>query len=160
MTADQENATRSPRVLLVEDDQFKQEQVEQTLREACPEVQFLLCRSVQQAVEVLRASAFDLIVLDISLPSHESRPGGAQPLSQPSGGVEVLLELAYDERQDKVVILTQYPEIEFDGRLHPLNRFAKVISGSMSVNIAGVLLFNRQDQSWQNHLRKALLCGA
>lgn len=146
-----------PNVLLVEDDQFKQEQVEQILRDLRPDTCFVICRSVQQAVEMVRANHYDLIVLDISLPSHESRPGGAQPLSQPSGGVEVLLELAYDGRDDRVVILTQYPEIEYDGQLHPLGRFAEIISNAMTVNIVDVLLFNRQDQAWRDQLRKAFV---
>lgn len=145
------------RVLLVEDDQFKQEQVEQAVRDAGRDVQLTVCRSVQQAVERVRADVYDLIVLDISLPSHESRPGGAQPISQPSGGVELLLELSYEERQDKVVILTQYPEIEYDGRLYLLEKFQKAIAGSISVNIAGVLLFNPKDKAWRDQLRKVLV---
>lgn len=139
-------------VLLVEDDQFKQEQVEQVIRAARRSVHFTISRSVQQAVECVRARAYDLIVLDISLPSHESRPGGAQPISQPSGGVEVLLELAYEERVDPVVILTQYPEIEYDGRLYILEKFKKAISSSISVNILSVLLFNPKDKSWSDQL--------
>jgi CheY-like chemotaxis protein len=145
------------KILLIEDDQFKQEQVEQTVRDAVPDVCFVVCRSVQQAVAQVRADIYDLIVLDISLPSHESRPGGAQPLSQPSGGVEVLLELSYEQRGDKVVILTQYPDIEYDGRLYPLSKFQKAIAGSISVNIADVLLFNPKDRAWRDQLGKVLV---
>ena len=119
------------RVLLVEDDNFKQELVEQLVLQVRPIVEIVVARSVQQAVQLLGSGTFDLIILDMSLPSHESKAGGSQPISQPSGGIEVLLELSYECRTDRVVILTQYPEIEYDGRLHSLSRFQTKVAPSI-----------------------------
>lgn len=143
------------KVLLIEDDHFKQELVEQALRELRPGVDLTVGRSVQQAVRLLAADQYDMIVLDISLPSHESRPGGSQPISQPSGGVEVLLELSYEGRSDRVLIVTQYPDIEYNGRLYPLNRFSQAVSASVSVSIVDVIYFNAQDNAWRDRFRKA-----
>lgn len=139
-------------VLIVEDDQFKQELVEKLIREHRPEAHITVCRSVQRAVEFVRSNVCDLIILDISLPSHESRPGGSQPISQPAGGVELLLELAYEERGDRVVVLTQYPDIEWDGKLYPLDKFSKAVSTDINVNIAEILLFNPKDDGWRRAL--------
>src|SRR4051794_5336923 len=107
-------------ILLIEDEPAKRELIEQALNAIRPDMIISSGRTVQQAVKLLREDEFDLIVLDMSLPSRESRPGGAQPVSQPTGGVEVLLELHYGERLDRVVIVTQYPDIEFDKQLYPL----------------------------------------
>ena len=143
-------------ILLIEDDHFKQELVEGAIREARSGAVVKLGRSVAQAVRLIRAGHYDLIVLDIALPSHESRAGGAQPISQPSGGLEVLLELSYEERADPVIIVTQYPEIEFDGKLHPLSKVMQALAGSISANIVDVIYFSAQDASWRDRFKKAL----
>ncbi|MER9299984.1 response regulator [Mesorhizobium sp. M0621] len=146
-------------ILLVEDDQFKQEPIESAIREVHADPVVHLARSVQQAVKLLRSRPYDCIVLDIALPSHESRAGGAQPISQPSGGIEVLLELAYDARNDPVIIVTQYPEIEYNSRFHSLAKARQALRAAIPVNIVDVVQFNAQDDAWRGQLRKALACG-
>jgi DNA-binding NarL/FixJ family response regulator len=144
------------RVLLIEDDQFKQEHVERVICQSKPMAEITVERSVQHAVAALSSGPYDMIILDIALPSHGSRPGGAQPVSQLSGGIEVLLELSYDGRTDPVVILTQYPEIEFNGRLHPLDRAKKALLKEIRVNIVDILNINSRSNVWRDRLMKAL----
>lgn len=144
------------RILLVEDDLFKQEKIEATIREVHDGVSLSVARSVQQAVRRLREAAYDRIVLDMALPSHESRRGSAQPASQPSGGIEVLLELAYDERTDPVVIVTQYDEIEYDGKFHSLARARRALVDLIGANVVDVVYFDPQSEAWSVQLRKAL----
>lgn len=149
-------ANEKPKILLVEDDHFKTELLQEALRAIFGAPQVIVARSVQQAVDQLAAARYDLIVLDMSLPSHEIRAGGAQPLSQPSGGVELLLELSYEGRSDRVVIVTQYPEIEFKGELHPLAKFSKALGKEVKVNLAGAIYFNATDGGWREQLKATL----
>lgn len=143
-------------ILLIEDDQFKQEEIELAIAATGKAARTQLARSVRQAVFQLRGSAFDRIILDMALPSHESRLGGAQPVSQPTGGIEILLELAYEGRSDPVVIVTQYPEIEFEGRLYPLTKARRVLADAIGAPILDVIYFEPQEPSWRTRLEKAL----
>ncbi len=143
-------------ILLVEDDPFKQKPIEAAIFDVHPNAKIHLARSVQQAVKLLRARSYDRVVLDIALPSHDSRAGGAQPISQPSGGIEVLLELAYDERSDPVVIITQYPEIEYNNRFHPLAKARQALTAAIPVTIVAVVYFIPQDDGWREKFKEAL----
>lgn len=145
-------------ILLIEDDQFKQEPIEAAIRERHPQATLHVARSVQQAVKQLRARPYGFVVLDIALPSHESRAGGAQPISQPSGGIEILLELSYDMRQDPVIIVTQYPEIEYNGRFYALPRARKALMAAIDIKIVDVIQFNAQDDNWRRKFGEALAC--
>lgn len=147
-------ARGSPAVLLVEDDAFKQRELEGALLELMPGVEVSVGRSVRQSLSLLAERAYDLIVLDMALPSHEVRPAAAQPMSQPSGGVELLLELSYEERRDPVIIMTQHPEIEFDGRLYTLSQFARAFGKKASANLLGSIYFNVLDSGWRTELRR------
>jgi CheY-like chemotaxis protein len=150
------STTRPMNILVIEDEPAKRELIEQAIKELRPDASISSGRSVQQAVKRLREAEFDLIVLDMALPSHESKAGGAQPMSQPTGGVEVLLELSYEARADKVIIVTQYPDIEFDKQLYPLSKARQGLSKRLSVNIVDVIYFKARDTIWREQFRKAL----
>lgn len=154
MTGSASGASKALAVLLVEDDAFKQKELEGALLELMPGAEVRVGRSVRQALSFLGERAYDLIVLDMALPSHEVQPAAAQPMSQPSGGVELLLELSYDERADPVIIVTQYPEIEFDGRLYALPQFARAFGKTASANLRGAIYFNLLDGGWRTELRR------
>jgi CheY-like chemotaxis protein len=144
----------SPAVLLVEDDVFKQRELQAALLELMPTAKISVGRSVRQAVSLLSARRYDLILLDMALPSHEVRPAAAQPMSQPSGGVELLLELSFEGREDPVIIVTQYPEIEFDGRFYSLVQFIKAFGRKANANLKGAVYFNVLDGGWRADLQR------
>lgn len=144
-------------VLLVEDDNFKKELIVKALNAEFSNAKFTYAKSVQHAVVEVQRKVFDLIVLDIALPSHDSRAGGSQPLSQPAGGVELLLELSFEDRADKVIIVTMYPEIEFNGKLYPLSSFAKIVLEELGLKIDGVVHFNALEKKWERELLEIIL---
>lgn len=142
------------RVLLVEDDQHKEDPLRKAILQAEPSTCIDVARSVQAAISQIRASTFDIIVLDIALPSHQSQVGGAQPMQQPSGGVEVLLELSYLGRDDKVVVVTQYPDIEYKDEFHSLSKFPRRISRDLTINLSKVIKFQLNGDGWRKSFQR------
>lgn len=143
------------RFLLVEDDNVKETQITAVILEYRPQVHIEVARSVAEAVAKLSGRVFDLIVLDIALPSH-ARSLGAASSQMPSGGLEVIYELSADARLDPVVVLTQYPAIEYNGCSFKLAAAARVLRSEAGANILSVNYFDRNEQRWKNHLREAM----
>jgi len=90
------------RILLVEDNEDLGEAIERRLRDAGHSVEWL--RNGDQAIEMARAEAFDVVALDLSLPGRD----GISILSElRNGGAEtpVLVMTARAEIDDKVSLL-------------------------------------------------------
>ncbi|MER8906647.1 hypothetical protein NKH99_03050 [Mesorhizobium sp. M0854] len=136
-------------VLLVEDDPFKEEAIGVALKEVVVVERLVCARAVQTAVESVCATSYDLIILDIALPSHDRALGVGNPKSMPSGGVEVLLELNRLRRSDAVLIVTQYPEVEIWGELVRLPEVIGRLSEEISVNLIGILHFDQSNANWR-----------
>ena len=144
------------KILLVEDDEYKQTKVEAALRGVYAELDLVVAKTVRDAVGCMQGDGYDHIVLDIALPSHGKVPGGGAGLPMPAGGIEVLLEISYQSRRDPVTILTQYPEIEYDGKLFDLTRARRFLRKNIQAIIIDVIHFEMDGELWKDQLRKAV----
>jgi CheY-like chemotaxis protein len=115
-------------ILIVEDDAHKSSQIMEVFNsELGNETEVRLVDNVRDAVRFLINHTPDKIILDMSLPSHKALPGQGTPVPLPTGGIEVLFELKMKNLMDlPVLILTQYPEIEIEQDLIPIEESALI----------------------------------
>lgn len=140
------------RALLVEDDEFKAASVRSVVKNMRPNTEFTTANSVHSAVSNLQIEEFDLIMLDMALPSHQLRPGSGPTSSLLSGGLEVIMELSYLNRLDPVIILTQFPELEVEGELIALKKAKEVLRKNYNANVIAVIHYRHEQQEWQDSL--------
>jgi CheY-like chemotaxis protein len=139
--------------LIIEDDAFKLDRIRGCLSNLTYKLSDV--SSLQAAVTLLAQREFDFVLLDMALPSHDLKRGGGPSASMLSGGIEVIMELAYQCRNEKVIVITQYPEIEIEGALVPVGsaseKLRKIFGGVISV-----IHYKHESQSWEADLRKLL----
>ncbi len=87
------------RILLVDDHAVVRTGLKQILAEAIPGSSFEEATSAEEALERVRASTFDIVILDISLPGES--------------GLDALKEIKQLHPRLPVLILSVYPEEEF-----------------------------------------------
>ena len=122
-------------------------------------------KSVQGAVSAIANERFDFILLDMSLPTHDLKPGGGAGTSLLSGGLEVIMDLSLLGRRERVIVLTQYPEIEIEGELVPLDRVQAILDEMFEVVIDSVILYRQSRASgkpsycarWSNKMNVLIL---
>lgn len=141
------------RILIVEDDEFKAEELKKELDKYCSNAKTDIARSVRAGIAAIKSNSFNLIILDMALPSHELRKGGASPTSMPSGGLEILMELDYFGRIDDVVVFTQYPEVEIEGRLIPLKNVKNALLAEFNITVVDVVHFVSGETGWRQRIR-------
>ncbi len=141
------------KVLIVEDDPFKSRRIQEYLRLIVADAYIEKAYSLHEAVNLLYNEVFDFVVLDMAIPSHSSHNGTSDVYSQPVGGLDILLYLAFDGRSERIMILTQYPTVEYN-RVHvPLNRLLVALSADGINNVDDVVWFS-EDELWQDRLKK------
>ncbi|WP_294210581.1 hypothetical protein [uncultured Sphingomonas sp.] len=143
-------------VLVVEDDEFKAADIVRLISEAIGSATITRAASVTSALRAITAGGFPLVILDMSLPTFDlSGPGGGgSPQSQ--GGVEVLRLASRLASECVYLVVTQYPDIEIDGREVPLAKAAKQLSSRFKVNVKECLLYEFDRDDWQASFSRAL----
>lgn len=137
------------KILVVEDDDFKFSDILATISPRATSV--LRASSVQAGYGLILSGHFDLVVLDMALPSHDLVAGAGNPYPQPVGGIELLLELADQGRSERVIILTQYPSIEFNRKFVPLRDFPSAARAEGIELVVGCILF-ALDGKWRREM--------
>ena len=141
------------RVLLVEDEEHKTTDLVNRLKLSAVTSNKapLVARSVREAVLEVLSNNFDLIVLDMALPtfSGSAREEGGGGVSQAIGGVEVLRALQSAGRSSNIIVVTQYPEITIGGERVKLSQISKVVSKRYGQRVLGAVLYSFKTPEWE-----------
>ena len=114
-------------VLLVEDDEFKATDIAKVLGDSLPAAYVQRATSVTSALRAMTANRYSLVVLDMSLPTFELTGPGGGGSPQGQGGLEVFRLARRLEDPSPFIIMTQYPDIDLDGRTITLPTAAKLL---------------------------------
>lgn len=142
--------TKKMRCLVVEDDEFKLDSVVALVEDELGEgVNIVSCDALSTAIRTLNTEKFDLVVIDMSIPSHPVSAGAGSPYSLPSGGLDVLFEIDALGHRSTSIILTQYPEIEIDGVLVPVETAANEIVSKFDICVAACIQYFEDSIDWK-----------
>lgn len=141
------------RVLLIEDEQHKvSDLIAHLYKHGATPDNLQIVGGVREAVLAVVEGEFDLIVLDMALPTFAGRgaDGSGGGVAQAIGGVEVLRMLKVSKKSPRIIIVTQYPEIIIDGVKIRLNQAGKVLSAKYGQNVLGAVLYSYSTAAWAN----------
>lgn len=141
--------------LIVEDDAFKSKQIEEAIAYKYKNAIIFQATSLQDAIKLLYANSFEVVILDMAIPSHSDSGGTTDVYSQPVGGLDILLYLHYDNRKERVMILTQYPTIEYNREHIPLAKLKSRLEKDAILNLSAICLFG-EDGMWKSNLLRFL----
>lgn len=145
-------------VLLIEDEVHKREELSGYLQEYKIGEEFItVVDSVRQAIRTVEMRNYDLIILDMALPTFTIQDdvldGG---LDQALGGMEVLRSLQLFGKAAKIIIVTQHPEISIGGKRMKLKEAQVALKKKYNQDIKGAVLYRYKSSSNHQKLRKIL----
>lgn len=139
-------------VLIIEDDEFKANSLSEFIlsRDEFDDVEIVT--SLVGAIEAINNHEYELILIDMAIPSHPLRMGGGAPMSLLTGGLEVLLELNCLESKCPCVVITQYPDIEITGKFYSLEQSKIEIENQLECSVLACVEYKEGDESWKRVL--------
>ncbi|MFP9467462.1 hypothetical protein AB6D37_01785 [Pectobacterium brasiliense] len=142
-------------ILIVEDDFFKYSKIIESIDVFISNVKFCRCDNVHAAIKFVKNNTPDKIILDMSLPSHAARIGEGSPIPMPAGGVEILLELSYRNKEDiPILILTQYEEIEIEDDYFSIDEAGKELQDLYGFKNISLSLYDNDITDWHVNLKE------
>lgn len=144
------------KVLLVEDEPHKVLDLKKRLRSFYGDnLDLAVCGGVSAAVDAVYNDNYDLLILDMALPtfSEPSESGGVQ---QAVGGVEVLRALKAFSRSCVAIVVTQYPDILLNGESVQIDKIPERLQRLYGVRVLAAILYSYSAQEWEGEFLQAL----
>lgn len=140
------------KVLIIEDDDYKERNIKKYVNKKYVIKKIDIALSLAEAIDAIDNEEYDLIFVDMAIPSHTAQQGEGAPLSLLTGGIDILLELADMKRSDKCVVLTQHPSIEISGEHYPLDEAPTRFKTLLNCDVLACIHYIEEDSSWTTEL--------
>lgn len=140
------------KILLIEDDKYKCEDVKSNIEHFFSGIFVDTVKSYKQGVMNSLYGNYDLLLIDMTLPTYDSESDSIQGDSLKNGG-EMIVNEVYDEGKFvKFAIVTQYET--FDGEtLDVVERRLKRLCGE---NYLGCVKYCSYKEDWKESLKKII----
>lgn len=146
------------RMLMVEDEVPKQRHISSFLNEVVRDLELQVAKSVNSAVECLEEQTFDLMLLDMSLPTFDQGNDESGGRPQGFGGIEVVREIQMAGVKCKIVVITGYEVFpKGDGGQLNIGQLKDDLEGEFKDLVVGVLHYNSAVDEWKTSLLSIFL---
>ncbi len=139
------------RILLIEDDEFKARALLALVKENFPALETTHETSVQSGLRAIMSNAPDLVLLDMSIPNYEVRPGepgGAQPF----GGEELLGHIDRFDIEVPVVVVTQFDTFGLAPNIKTLQQVDEALKHDFPSVYMGYVYYHATITAWREQL--------
>ena len=136
------------KILLVDDDQYKTSEIVSFLENTRPEYNIIIQTSINRGLRRLRIEQFDLVLLDMSLPTFNIND---TENFKSFGGLDFLDEMKRKQIKTPTIIVTQY---EVFGEGDSVKSSAQ-ISEECKIkyeNYKDIIIFSSSENSWREKL--------
>lgn len=142
------------KILYAEDEQIKANQVISFLK-SMKYNEITLVKSYIETIDALHKNSFDLLLLDMSLPLHDSNSFYEDDF-ETYAGLEVLDEIDRIDLKIKVIIITAFDVLGDGIEKKTLEQLDNEISKDFSNNYLGIVYYNNSTMEWNDKLLKLL----
>lgn len=141
------------RILFIEDDENKIERVSGFVLKNFPESELEIQKSFQTGVRAALSSNWDLLLLDMTLPTYDvdlEQSGGYKTLH--FGGKMILSELACEEKSIPAIIVTQFDQFDDEGSVQSLGELDLELIQEFG-SYMGSVFYSASESAWEDELK-------
>jgi CheY-like chemotaxis protein len=144
------------KILLVEDEESKRLQVTELLKQRFDDSEIVEARSLNSGLKSVAASQYDLIIVDMTMPTFDigSDEEGGRP--QAYGGREMLRYIARKGIATPVIVLTQFDRFGKVPDQHSIEELDGELRRDHATNYVGSIRYNVAVDTWRSELVKAI----
>ena len=144
------------KVLLVEDSEHKRERVLAFLVETFPGLVVIEAHSFNSACKLLDDSTFNLILMDMSLPTYDRSTQESGGRFRTFGGREIARKVIRRSLDMQMVFLTQYDAFSANIESHTLQSLDSSLARECGARYGGLIYYDSSKSAWKEQLERAI----
>lgn len=139
-------------ILLIEDDKKKSDDIISHINNTFPNSEILLKESYHSGLKTLIREPFDLLLLDMSMPTWDRSPFEAGGEYEKFGGIKILKELARKKKLLPTILITMFDNFGESDNSITLDQMNTVLKNDYEDLYLGSVFYRSDISQWQTDL--------
>jgi CheY-like chemotaxis protein len=140
------------KILIVEDNPHKREKLFSLIKSLNNEYDIEDAHSFTSGWQLAQSGRFDLIFLDMSLPTFDKTAVSGGGDFRPFGGKEIARKLKRRKLNTKFIVITQYKSFSDNLNSSTFNSLKEEMLDDYSIECLGVLFYSNKSSDWKSEL--------
>jgi CheY-like chemotaxis protein len=141
------------KILLIEDDQKKIDDIKQFINTNYSYFDLNIKESYQSGLKELIKGQFDLLLLDMSLPTWESEEYGAVGIFEKFGGYKIMKEMQRKNKLTRTILITMFDDFGESDLSITLSQIDSMLKESFQSFYIGYVFYNSKQSTWKDKLQ-------
>lgn len=142
-------------ILIIEDNQLKRDKIIGFLNDSFPEFHVTYSASFNAGLSLSLENQYDLIILDMSLPTFDKTENNRGGRFRVFGGREIAQRLNKYGKLNKFLVLTGYKDFIEDTEKMTLEQVSDQMH-ALNNSFLGVILYESSSSKWKHELYEAI----
>ena len=151
-----EHPDKEMKILLVEDIEYKRDKVIGLLESISADVSVDVAKSYVSAVNSATSKTYDLIILDMSLPTYDKGPNENGGRFRVYGGKDIIRKLMRGKEHPVVVVLTQHTTFGEIGEQKNTDTLSQELNALMGSKFIGIVKYDSTKPQWKDEIKKVV----
>lgn len=143
-------------VLIIEDDSQKADSISTLIKSMFHGVDIEISRSYQSGVRDATKSNFDLIILDMSLPTFDPGPNVRQGRPRPLGGFDIMRKIRRKGGKTPIVVVTALENFGSPTEPITFQEMSSRCRAEFPEMFRTAIYYSQSKQGWQDELKQIL----
>lgn len=144
------------RVLMIEDDNLKAERLSQWIAEALPLAVFDRTKSYHSGLRALQERPYDLVLLDMTLPTFDLEGGRREGRPRSMGGRDIMRKMVRRGIKGAVVVVTQFGTFGEGEEQTNFVELGEACGKEFPDLFIGIVQYQASSESWSKKLKNLL----
>jgi len=145
------------KILIVEDDQNKLAQLTLFIKRHHKDAKIESRYSYRSGLaRLLESDVFDLVLLDMSMPTYDKSPSESGGRHRPFGGKDILRQLDRHQVSVPVVIVTQFTQFGEGPSAVSLNALKQQLANEGYLNYRRTIFYSAEGTTWEQELAQLI----
>lgn len=145
------------KIILIEDDKKKIEDIVEFLRRTYGYNHLVVKESYQSGLRELIFGNYDLLLLDMSIPTWDKTPSESGGNFEKFGGYKILKEIVRKGNPVNTILITMFDDFGESDKSITLQELDKALSTEFPEIFLGSIFYNSRENKWQDELNNIIL---
>lgn len=140
------------KIILIEDDKKKIEDIKEFLLDSFSYKDLVVKESYQSGLRELVKNSYDLLLLDMSIPTWDKtfdEPGGS---FEKFGGYKILKEITRKNKPVNTILITMFDDFGESDTSITLSQINKLLETEFPLIYKGAVYYNTREDKWKTDL--------